>query len=65
MLYGIVIGIHVLASLVLIAVILLQAGRGGGLSVPVSEMKYGQAILKWQVAKNGGFAGAVIKVLSE
>jgi preprotein translocase subunit SecG len=32
MLYGIVIAIHVIVSLVLIAVILLQAGRGGGLS---------------------------------
>jgi len=32
MLYGLVIAIHILASLVLIAVILLQAGRGGGLS---------------------------------
>ena len=32
MLYGFVIAIHVLVSLVLIAVILLQAGRGGGLS---------------------------------
>ena len=32
MLYGIVIGIHVIVSLVLIGVILLQAGRGGGLS---------------------------------
>ncbi|OGW83770.1 MAG: preprotein translocase subunit SecG [Omnitrophica bacterium RIFCSPLOWO2_01_FULL_45_10] len=32
MLYGIVITIHVIVSLVLIAVILLQAGRGGGLS---------------------------------
>lgn len=32
MLYGIVIFINVMASLVLIAVILLQAGRGGGLS---------------------------------
>ena len=32
MLYGLVIAIHVLVSLVLIAVILLQAGRGGGLS---------------------------------
>jgi len=31
-LYGLVIGIHVIVSLVLIAVILLQAGRGGGLS---------------------------------
>ena len=31
-LYGLVIAIHVTASLVLIAVILLQAGRGGGLS---------------------------------
>lgn len=30
--YGIVITIHVVASIVLIAVILLQAGRGGGLS---------------------------------
>ena len=32
MLYGLVIAIHVIVSLVLIAVILLQAGRGGGLS---------------------------------
>ena len=32
MLYGIVIFIHVVVSIVLIAVILLQAGRGGGLS---------------------------------
>ena len=32
LLYGIVIAIHVIVSLVLIAVILLQAGRGGGLS---------------------------------
>jgi preprotein translocase subunit SecG len=32
MLYGLVIAIHVIASLTLIAVILLQAGRGGGLS---------------------------------
>ncbi len=32
MLYGIVLLIHVFVSFVLIAVILLQAGRGGGLS---------------------------------
>ena len=32
MLYGLVITIHVIVSLVLRAVILLQAGRGGGLS---------------------------------
>lgn len=32
MLYGLVIAIHVVVSLILIAVILLQAGRGGGLS---------------------------------
>ncbi len=32
MLYGLVIAIHIIVSLVLIAVILLQAGRGGGLS---------------------------------
>lgn len=32
MLYGVVITIHVIVSLILIAVILLQAGRGGGLS---------------------------------
>ncbi|MDD5422184.1 MAG: preprotein translocase subunit SecG [Candidatus Omnitrophica bacterium] len=32
MLYGIFIGLHVIVSLILIAVILLQAGRGGGLS---------------------------------
>jgi len=32
MLYGLVIAIHVIVSLVLIAVILFQSGRGGGLS---------------------------------
>lgn len=32
MLYGLVIAIHIIVSLILIAVILLQAGRGGGLS---------------------------------
>ena len=32
MLYGLVIGIHVISCLILIVVILLQAGRGGGLS---------------------------------
>ena len=32
MLYGLIIAIHIIVSLVLIAVILLQAGRGGGLS---------------------------------
>jgi len=32
MLYGLVIAIHIVVSLVLIFVILLQAGRGGGLS---------------------------------
>jgi len=32
MIYGLAIGIHVLACIILIAVILLQAGRGGGLS---------------------------------
>ena len=32
MLYGLVIAIHVVVSMVLIAVILLQAGRGGGLN---------------------------------
>lgn len=31
-LYGLVIAIHIIVSLVLICVILLQAGRGGGLS---------------------------------
>jgi len=32
MIYGLVITIHVIACIILIAVILLQAGRGGGLS---------------------------------
>jgi len=32
MLYGLVIAFHVIACIILIAVILLQAGRGGGLS---------------------------------
>ena len=30
--YGLLIGVHIIACLILIAVILLQAGRGGGLS---------------------------------
>lgn len=32
MIYGLIIVVHVIVSLILIAVILLQAGRGGGLS---------------------------------
>jgi len=32
MLYGLVIAVHVIVCLMLIAIILLQAGRGGGLS---------------------------------
>ena len=32
MLYGLVITVHIIVSLILICVILLQAGRGGGLS---------------------------------
>ncbi len=32
MLYGLVITVHIIVSLILIFVILLQAGRGGGLS---------------------------------
>lgn len=32
MLYGLVIFVHIIACLILIGVILLQAGRGGGLS---------------------------------
>ena len=32
MLYGLVIAVHVIACIILIVVILLQAGRGGGLS---------------------------------
>jgi len=32
MIYGLVIGIHAIVCLILISVILLQAGRGGGLS---------------------------------
>ena len=32
MIYGFVIGVHVLACFILIATILLQAGKGGGLS---------------------------------
>ncbi|MDP3791475.1 MAG: preprotein translocase subunit SecG [Candidatus Omnitrophota bacterium] len=32
MLYGLIITVHIIVSLILIAVILLQAGRGGGLS---------------------------------
>ena len=32
MLYGLIIAVHIIVSLILIAVILLQAGRGGGLS---------------------------------
>ena len=29
--------------------------------MPVNELKYGKAILKWQAAKDGGFEGAVIR----
>lgn len=32
MIYGLIMTVHVVVSLILIAVILLQAGRGGGLS---------------------------------
>ena len=45
MLYGIVIAIHIIVSLVLIAVILLQAGRGGGLSESFGGSSSTQTIL--------------------
>lgn len=32
MLYGLILGLHLIVCLILIAVILLQAGRGGGLA---------------------------------
>jgi preprotein translocase subunit SecG len=51
MLYGLVIVIHVIAALVLILMILLQAGRGGGLSetfgMSSSQTIFGQSAPKF------------------
>lgn len=65
-LYGLVIAIHVLASLVLIAVILLQAGRGGGLSESFGASST-QSILGTKTSvflKRATAASAVIYILT-
>ena len=64
-LYGLVIAIHVVASLVLIAVILLQAGRGGGLSESFGASST-QSILGTKTSvflKRATAASAVIYIL--
>lgn len=66
MIYGIVIAIHVIASLVLIAVILLQAGRGGGLSETFGGSST-QSILGTKTSvflKRATAASAVIYILT-
>lgn len=65
-LYGLVIAIHVVASLVLIAVILLQAGRGGGLSESFGSSST-QTILGTKTSvflKRATAASAVIYILT-
>ena len=64
--YGLVIAIHVVASLVLIAVILLQAGRGGGLSESFGASST-QSILGTKTSvflKRATAASAVIYILT-
>lgn len=65
-LYGLVIAIHVVASLVLIAVILLQAGRGGGLNETFGGSST-QSILGTKTSvflKRATAASAVIYILT-
>lgn len=65
-LYGLVVAIHVVASLVLIAVILLQAGRGGGLSESFGSSST-QTILGTKTSvflKRATAASAVIYILT-
>ena len=65
-LYGLVITIHVLASLMLIAVILLQAGRGGGLSESFGSSST-QSILGTKTSvflKRATAASAVIYIIT-
>jgi len=50
MLYGLVITVHIIACLILIAVILLQAGRGGGLSETFGGMDSSQTIFGTKVS---------------
>ena len=50
MLYGLVIAVHVTTCLLLIAVILLQAGRGGGLSETFGGMDSSQTIFGTKVS---------------
>ena len=50
MLYGLVIAVHIIACLILIAVILLQAGRGGGLSETFGGMDSSQTIFGTKVS---------------
>ena len=66
MLYGFVIAIHVIASLVLIAVIILQAGRGGGLSETFGGSST-QTILGTKTSlflKRATMASAIIYILT-
>ena len=66
MLYGLVIAIHVIVSLVLIFVILLQAGRGGGLSETFGASST-QSILGTKTSvflKRATAASAVIYILT-
>lgn len=65
-LYGLVIAVHVLASLMLIAVILLQAGRGGGLSESFGSSST-QSILGTKTSvflKRATAASAVIYIIT-
>ena len=65
-LYGLVIAIHVIASLILIAVILLQAGRGGGLNETFGGSST-QSILGTKTSvflKRATAASAVIYILT-
>jgi len=50
MLYGLVIAVHVISCLLLIAVILLQAGRGGGLSETFGGADSSQTIFGTKVS---------------
>ncbi len=50
MLYGFVIAVHIIACLILIVVILLQAGRGGGLSETFGGADSSQTIFGTKVS---------------
>ena len=50
MVYGLAIGVHVISCLILIVVILLQAGRGGGLSDTFGGGDSGQTIFGTKIS---------------